>query len=188
MLDLERPGVMTTNNERFQVTTATCRAVLEIKPWLPEHRSGERPVTFDGRELPREVGATLAGAVRALCLSPGEWLLVSDQQAAASIVERCAGELAAQSAVLIDSTDGLGSLRVRGSKARDVLSKGCGLDLRPQAFPVGRCGRTRFAQIPVVLDHIDDATGFRIHVARSYLRYLADWIEDAAVEFNQSSL
>lgn len=186
MLEIERPG-MRTNDQRLEVATTTCRAVLQIRSWLPEHRSGERSVTFGGRELPREVGVTVPGSVRVLCVAPGEWLLVSDEQTPSSIAERAA-DLANQGAVLIDATDGVGVLSVRGALARDVLSKGCGLDLRPQTFPVGRCARTRFAQMPVIVDHTDDAPGFRLYVAPSYLRYLADWIEDAAVEFNPAPL
>lgn len=187
MLDTERPGAMSANNGRLQFEAMTCRTTLQIKSWLPEHRAGNQSITFDGRELPREVGATLSGPVHALCLGPGEWLLVSDEQAAPSIAERAAGDLAAQGAVLVDATDGTAALSIRGALARDVLSKGCGLDLRPHAFPAGRCARTRFAQIPAIIDHIDDARGFRVYVARSHLAYLADWIEDAAVEFNHGS-
>ena len=166
MLDIHRP-----------------RAVLEINSWLPELKSGERRLSLNGGELPREVGATLPGSVRALCLAPGRWLLVSEEESAAHIAERFAAEVAAQGAVLIDTTDGVAVLNVRGALARDVLSKGCGLDFHPTAFAAGRCARTRFAQMAVLIEHIDDLTGFRLYVARSYVRFLNDWIADAAVEF-----
>lgn len=188
MPDIERPGAATVDNRPLQISTGISRAALEIRSWLPEHHSGARAVSLDGRELPRDVGATLPGPIHVLCLAPGQWLLVSDEQSASSIAERGAADLAAQGAVLVDMTDGIGVLDISGPLARDVLSKGCGLDLRPHAFPVGRCARTRFAQMAAIIDHVDDASSFRLYVARSYLRYLADWIEDAAVEFNYSPL
>ncbi|MFC4314227.1 sarcosine oxidase subunit gamma [Steroidobacter flavus] len=169
MLDIHRP-----------------RAVLEINSWLPELKNGEQRLSLNGCELPSEVGATLPGSVRALCLAPGRWLLVSEEQSPANIAERFAAEVTAQGAVLIDTTDGIGVLNVRGAQARDVLSKGCGLDFHPTAFAAGHCARTRFAQMAVIVEHIDDATGFRLYVARSYLRFLTDWIADAAVEFQSS--
>lgn len=162
------------------------RAVLEINSWLPELKSGEKRFSLNGRELPCEVGATLPGPIRALCLAPGRWMLVSEEETPATIAGRFAAEVAAQGAVLIDATDGIGVLSIRGPLARDVLSKGCGLDFHPGAFPGGRCARTRFAQMAVIIEHIDDAPSFRLYVARSYLRFLTDWIADAAVEFQSS--
>lgn len=177
------------NNKRsLEAATALARTVLEIRSWLPEHGSGEKTLHLDGRELPREVGATLPGPLHILCLAPGEWWLICDEQSASTIVERVAPELAAQGAVVVDITDGVGTLNVRGPWARDVLSKGCGLDFHPQAFLVGRCARTRFAQMPLVIDHTDDVPTFRLYVPRSYLAFLADWIADATVEFSPSTV
>lgn len=187
MLDIERPGAVTRNNQRLQVATGTVRAALELRSWLPEHKNGEQSIKLDGRELPREVGAILYGPARVLCLGPGEWFVVSDEQTASNIAGGAA-DVTTQGAVLVDTTDGIGVLSVSGPLAREVLSKSCGLDLRPHAFPVGRCARTRLAQVQVIVDHTDDAPRFRLYVARSYLQFLADWIEDAAVEFNHSPL
>jgi sarcosine oxidase subunit gamma len=72
---------------------------------------------------------------------------------------------------------------VRGSAARELLSKGCGLDLHPESFPAGHCARARFAQIPVVIECLEEPPRFEMTVARSYLQYLQSWLEDAAVEF-----
>lgn len=188
MLDMDLPGAKTETNEQLQVRTKIIRAALEIRCWMPEHRSGARSILLDGRELPREVGGTLPAPIHILCLAPGEWLLVSDERSVASITEHNAGGLAAQGAVLVDTTDGLGVLTVRGLAARDVLSKGCGLDMRQHSFADGGCARTRFAQMQVIIHCIDEMLGFRLYVGRSHLRYLCEWIEDAAVEFNSSCL
>lgn len=173
----------------LEIVSSEASVVLEIRSWRPEQANAneQQPITFLGHALPREVGAVVPGSIRILCLAPSEWLLVSDEQAASNIMEQAGADLAAQGAILVDTSDGLGVLSLRGAMARDVLSKGCGLDLRPRSFPAGRCARTRFAQMPMIIDHIDDSTGFRLYVARSYLRYLADWLEDAVVEFGNES-
>jgi sarcosine oxidase subunit gamma len=134
------------------------------------------------------VGAIHVDGFRILTLAPGEWLLVSDAQSPSAIHQQLAAGLATQGAVLVDVTDGLGALKVRGPLARDVLSKGCGLDFHSSAFPVGRCARTRFAQMSAIIEHVDAAPSFHIYVARSHLRYLADWLADAAVEFTNESV
>ncbi|MDB6106635.1 MAG: sarcosine oxidase gamma subunit [Gammaproteobacteria bacterium] len=110
-------------------------------------------------------------------------MVISEEQSPASVIDRDADEMASQCAMLIDSTDGIGVLGISGPVARDVLMKGCGLDLHPSAFPVGHCARTRFAQMAVIIDHLGEEPSFGLYVARSYLRFLTDWIEDAAVEF-----
>ena len=44
---------------------------------------------------------------------------------------------------VIDHTHGVVGIRVAGSKARDVLAKGCAVDLDPALFPVGACAATQ---------------------------------------------
>lgn len=47
---------------------------------------------------------------------------------------------------------GLVALRIEGTAVREVLAKGCGLDLQPHIFSEGFCARTRFAKPPTALD------------------------------------
>lgn len=159
------------------------RTSLRLKSWLPEYVGGGKPVVLAGQELPAEVGATLDGATRVLCVGPGEWLIVSHAHTASSVREHIEPDLPNYGLVLTDLAEGLAVLEVRGPAARDLLSKGCGLDLHPRGFSAGRCARTRFAQIPVVIECLDDRPRFELSVARSYGHYLHAWLTDAAAEF-----
>jgi sarcosine oxidase subunit gamma len=67
----------------------------------------------------------------------------------------------------VDYSDRLAVIEVRGTAARALLSKGCGLDLSDRAFPARYCARTRFAQLAVILECLDDSR-FELTVARSY--------------------
>ena len=68
--------------------------------------------------------------------------------------------------------------------ARDVLAKGCSLDLHPTVFGPGTAAQTMLGLAGVVLIALDDAgTDYRILVRASFARYLADWLIDAAEEF-----
>lgn len=153
--------------------------LIEIRSWLPEHHGSQRTATLGGHVLPSQVGAVLSSPWRVLCLAPAEWLLISD--GASPVPDE-------QGLVLTDATDGLAVLSMRGPLVRDILSKGCGLDFEPHAFPIGRCARTRLAQLPVIVDYIDEEPRFDLYVPRSYLRFLSDWLEDAAVEFTHGPL
>jgi sarcosine oxidase subunit gamma len=166
-----------------QTKALTGRTIMRLKPWLPEYVHGERPVVLAGRELPSKVGATLSGAVRVLCIGPGDWLIVSPQQPASSLREHLEPDLARQGLALVDTSDGLATFEVCGAASREMLSKGCGLDLHPRSFAAGACARTRLAQVPVVIECLDAPQRFELTVARSYASYLQAWLVDAAAEF-----
>jgi sarcosine oxidase subunit gamma len=153
---------------------------LRLKSWLPQHARGGTPIVLAGRELPSRVGAASSGPIRVLCVGPAEWLMVSQAQSGPDLHKELAAELSSHGLALVDLTDGLVVLEVQGYAARDILSKGCGLDLHPRSFPVASCARTRFAQTAVVIACLDDPNHFELLVGRSYHRYLHDWLVDAA--------
>jgi len=171
------------NTAVVQITAIGGRTLLRLKSWLPEHTTGGKPVMLAGRELPSQVGGTLSGPMRVLCVGPGEWVIVSSEHPASAVRERLEPDLPKHGLALVDLTDGLAGLEVRGSATRDVLSKACGLDLHPRSFPVGRCARTRFAQIPVIITSLDEPPRFELYMVRSHFHYLRAWLGDAAAEF-----
>ncbi|MDB6091621.1 MAG: soxG [Gammaproteobacteria bacterium] len=171
-------------NVPLGITALTGRAALRLKSWVPGAMSGGRTVVLDGRELPAQVGGTMSGQIRVLCLGPGEWLIVSDVAGASTVREQIEQELQQQGVALVDLTHGLAVLQVERPDMRELLSKGCGLDLHPRAFPPDRCASTRFAQIPVIVDCLDGPPRFDLYVARSYLGFLQSWLADATIEFD----
>jgi len=181
---LERAPMRTAPNKaELQITPVSGRTVLRLKSWLPEFVTGGKPVVLAGQELPTQVGAILSGPLRVSCLGPGDWLIVLQEHPASSLREHIAPDLSTQGFALVDLTAGVAGLEVQGSRACEVLSKGCGLDLHPRNFPAGRCARTRFAQIPVIIECLDGPPRFELNVARSYFHYLYAWLTDAAAEF-----
>ncbi|GAA0234961.1 sarcosine oxidase subunit gamma [Cryptosporangium japonicum] len=97
-------------------------------------------------------------------LGPDEWLVLGDAGPSAT-------DVSAQRITLY----------LTGDHARDVLAKGCAIDLHPVAFPVGSSVQTLLAQAVVILTALDD--GYRIIVRSSFAGYLADWLLDATIEF-----
>ena len=76
------------------------------------------------------------------------------------------------------------TLRLRGAHARDVLAKGCSVDLHPRVFASGAAVQTMLGQAAVVLMSLGgDGTDYRILVRSSFARYLAEWLFDGAQEF-----
>lgn len=73
-------------------------------------------------------------------------------------------------------------LRLYGQHTRDVLVKGCRVDLHPREFKPGRSAVTPLGQIGCVLIQVDDRPAFDLIVPSTFARAAVDWLETAAAE------
>ena len=97
---------------------------------------------------------------------------------------RCARSMSEHGGAAVDVSAQRTTMRLRGAHARDVIAKGCSLDLHPAVFGPGAAAQTMLGQAGVVLIPLsDNGTDYRIIVRSSFARYLADWLIDAAEEF-----
>jgi sarcosine oxidase subunit gamma len=167
----------------FQVTALGARTVLWLKSWLPDYERDEKTVQLAHQALPLQVGATGYRPLHTLCIGPGNWLITASAQPASSLCEALEPDLSRYGLAIVDLSDGLATLNVQGTCAREILSKGCGLDFHRRYFPVGLCARTRIAKVHVVIECLDGPQRFELTVARSYSRYLLGWLHDSAREF-----
>jgi len=174
----ELPAAPPVQNHAFHLERASPRLVLRVRS--RESRVGGTSLTLAGSKLPDRVGAVVEGRLRILCAGPGDWLIVHPPTEVARLRNVWTPELTAQSLTFVDLTAGLIVLEVSGTSLKEVLEKSCGLDFDPRHFGTGQCARTRFAQIPVVIDCVQDLSRLDLYVARSYAQYLQDWLLDAA--------
>ncbi len=137
-----------------------------------------------GVELALQPNTTAeGGSTTALWLGPDEWLLtapVGEEHVLGPALKNSLGD---RHAAVIDLTESRTVIAVSGAKARDVLAKGCTLDLHPRAFPVGACAQTGLARAGVLLHLVDETPTFEITIPRSFADYLWAWLADAAREF-----
>jgi sarcosine oxidase subunit gamma len=138
--------------------------------------------------LPSEPGTSAAKArIAALWLGPDEWLVTCPAGEAARLASSLREALADIHAAITEVTDGRVAFRVAGPSARDVLAKGCPLDLHPRAFPPGSCAQSLLAKASVLIHLLDDdperGPSFDVYVARSFAYYSWTWLEDAAREY-----
>jgi sarcosine oxidase subunit gamma len=125
------------------------------------------------------IPSDLEARTRLLGLGPADWLAVSDSIPGGQLHQRLAQYAGEQGIAAVNLSSGIRSIRVEGAEVREVLCKGCGLDLHPRSFGPGQCTRTRFAQLAVILDCKEPAC-FDLSVGRSYINYLRAWLIDAA--------
>jgi sarcosine oxidase subunit gamma len=122
-----------------------------------------------------------AGSI--IWLGPGEWLVVSEVAAPETQEAELRAAVTPFGGAAVDVSGQRISLTLRGRHVRDVLAKGCALDLHHSVFRPGSCAQTTVGRAGVVLLASDDPGEFTVLVRQSFASYLADWLIDAAEEF-----
>jgi sarcosine oxidase subunit gamma len=84
---------------------------------------------------------------------------------------------------VVNVSDVRAVIELSGTRSRELLAKGCSLDLRPRSFRAGHCAQTVLAHASVLLQSTDAAPVWRLYVRNSVANYLATWLLDAIAEF-----
>ena len=84
---------------------------------------------------------------------------------------------------LTDVSHGCAALRISGPHARNLLAKGCSIDLHPRVFKPGSAATTRIAQIGCLLWQVDETPTYDLAVNSSIARSLWTWLANSAAEY-----
>lgn len=134
-----------------------------------------------GMTLPGPGASASANGRTAIWLQPGLWVVAAErgsEGALAATLAEAAGNLGA----VIDQTHGRSTIRIEGARVRDMLAKGCRLDLHPKVFPVGRTATTQIAHIGCLLHHAGPDT-FELTMFATFAQSFWEWATGAAAEF-----
>ena len=156
-------------------------------------RLGRAPATYrleHRRRLPTVPNTWVpTDAGRAIWLGPDEWLLTSTAEAPEELEARVRAAVVPLGGSAADVSAQRITLRLTGERVRDVLAKGCAIDLHPRVFGRGRSAQTTLGLAGVVLLALTDAgDDYLVLVRSSFAGYLADWLLDAALEFTAAAL
>lgn len=128
-------------------------------------------------------GRTAGDWPRVLGLGPDEWLVLSSPGTQRDLTGKLRAVLGGDGAV-VDVSGQRTTIALAGPKSRELLAKGCAIDLHPRAFGGTRCAQTLLGHGQVVLvPHPDGRHDYWILPRSSFARYVADWLLDAAVEY-----
>jgi sarcosine oxidase subunit gamma len=117
------------------------------------------------------------GPRAALWLGPDEWLILGPPGSQDDIVQEIDRALEGTHRSIVDASDNRVALELSGPRARELLTKGCSLDLDARSWSAGSCAQTLLARAQVILHERAGATG--ILVRPSFADYLVDWLLDA---------
>jgi sarcosine oxidase subunit gamma len=129
-------------------------------------------------------GTAKSDDLTALWMGPDRWWLVADSAVLPSVNE-LHQKLAAFNAAVVEVGDAFVAVKIAGPNSRDVLAKGCTIDLHPRAFKTGSVVQTNLAKAQIALYQLDETT-YRIFARRSFAEYLWTWLEDAGIEYGVS--
>ncbi|MGX4690049.1 sarcosine oxidase subunit gamma [Streptomyces sp. JNUCC 63] len=178
--------------ERMRSATVTGERGVSLTEWPfvtmvslrvdPASEAAGRIGSALGAPLPDHCGqAAQAGPHTAVWLGPDEWLVLSRSDGPALVAELL-DALAGDPGSVVDVSANRTTLELSGPSARQVLQKGCALDLHPRSFGPGRAVSTQVGPVPVVLWQTDGTT-YRLFPRSSFADYLARWLIDAMSEF-----
>ena len=136
-----------------------------------------------GMDVPTTPNTVSGDTLHLYWLGPDEWLLAGEAGKVAEVARDLAAKLGDQHAAVNDLSGGQVVYRLLGDAARDLLAKGCTLDLHPRIFGVGQCAQTGLAKSGVLLRPLPDGASFEIIVRRSFADYVWQWLLHAGREF-----
>jgi sarcosine oxidase, subunit gamma len=164
----ERPFLQLVNVRGDTRDAAFVRAVQSVIGCLPPEKPN---TTAQGN------GYTM------MWLGPDEWLVCSeaahDASRPAPLEASLRAAFAGQFSAAVDIGSGYTVLEIDGPKTREVLSRGCPLDLHPKLFGEGQCAQSHFFKASLTLVPLG-GDRFDLIVRRSFADYFVKIMLDAA--------
>lgn len=115
-------------------------------------------------------------------MGPDEWWLQSLAPARPALEQTLRPLLQGLSACVVDVSSGYTVLELSGEHARDVLAKGCPLDLHPRVFGPGQCAQSHYFKAGVMVRALDEG-GIEVVVRRSFADYVGRMLLEARREY-----
>lgn len=156
----------------------------------PGTESAEKVEHMLGISLPEGHGRTTGAAdgLHAIWLAPDEHIVVDvSREQVPGAVERHAAALEGLPGQVLDLSANRAVLELQGICAREVLEKGCHIDLHPREFPVSSAVSTLLGPVPVILHRAEEFT-YRILPRSSFATFTVLWILDAMREYSSEEV
>ena len=125
---------------------------------------------------------TTAGERHVVWLGPDEFMMICEAGKDEELTSAILASFDGQHAAFTNITDALTAFNLKGAAVRQVLAKGCSLDLHHNSFTSGDTAQTLLSHATVTIMALADDE-FIIICRTSFASYLHDWLLDAALEY-----
>lgn len=116
-------------------------------------------------------------------LGPNEWLIHCPQDSQTDLAATLGQSLQGQHVAVTDVSDYYLVIRISGTRAREVLSKGTPFDVHPSVFGPGACAQTCFGHATILLHCVEEPPVFDVQVRWSFGEYVWAYLVDGSKEY-----
>ena len=137
-------------------------------------------IHVDGLEIPvQNLKVASNKETRILWNAPRTWLIISKKE---NIIDNIKEKFSDKNFAITDISHSRAVIQIKGLQAREVLKKGCPINLNE--FDTNNCAGTVFHGISIVIDLVDNNPDtFNLLTLRSFGESFYHHITDAALEF-----
>ena len=167
-------------NTYVSIREIATRGMIDVRGSTADRKflaAAKQVIGFDLPKVPRS-SATF-GDIKALWLSPDQWLILCARDKAPALAAELQSALAITHALAVDVSDLRTIIRIEGESVREVMMKSGSLDFTDEEFAPGYVRRMRFAEI-AALFNIVEPNMIDLYVFRSYAHYALDYLTKAA--------
>ena len=125
---------------------------------------------------------TTAGERHVIWLGPDEFMIICETGKDEELASAIHASFGSQHAAVTNITDAFAAFHLKGAAVRQVLAKGCALDLHQSSFSSGDAAQTLLSHAAVTIMALADDE-FIVICRTSFASYLHDWLLDAALEY-----
>ena len=133
--------------------------------------------------LPTQINQINSKAGRfAIGLGPDEYLILAEPGSENQLEKTLNSSDISKHISVVNVSDALCAIQVSGPKVRDLLSKGCAIDLHPDSFYKSKAAQCDLALANIVLVCLEE-NEFICICRTSFAEYILDWFIDASYEY-----
>jgi sarcosine oxidase subunit gamma len=184
MVELSRQSSLahrtTPDNTSISMREITSRGMIDLRGLTSDRKFMSVAKLALGFDLPKAPRTSAGfGDLKALWLSPDQWLILCNSDKANALHAELVKELRSTHSLAVNVSDMRAVIRLEGEGVRETLMKGSTLDLTDGTYTPGTVRRLRFAEIAGLL-HVVEDTVIDLYVFRSYADYTWEFLVKAA--------
>ena len=166
-------------NELLQISEEKGLSIVQVVQYKKSQIQLNN-IKIDELEFPNEnLKVTTNNKTRILWNAPKTWLIISNKE---NIIDIIKGKCSEENFAITDISHSRAVIQIKGAQAREVLKKGCPLNI--SEFEINNCAGSVFHGITIVVDCINvNPDTFNLLTLRSFGESFYHHITDAALEF-----